>query len=82
MRRASVSVSSYSTEGFGRISQKEKIQFYFRAQGSLTEIHSQFIIAQELNYLKTRDFDVGLDLIKQTSKLLNGLIRAVNKSIK
>lgn len=82
MRRASVSVNSNLAEGFGRLSQKEKIQFYFRAHSSLTEIHSQLIIANELNYVKTKDFEVGLDHIKQTGKLINGLIRAINKHIK
>ena len=35
IRRSSVSVTSNIAEGFGRQTYKEKIQFYYLAQGSL-----------------------------------------------
>ena len=35
MRRAAISVTSNIAEGFGRQGYKEKIQFYYLAQGSL-----------------------------------------------
>jgi four helix bundle protein len=38
MRRAASSITANVAEGFGRRSYKEKLQFYFLAQGSLTEI--------------------------------------------
>ena len=38
MKRAAVSVTSNIAEGFGRQSYKEKVQFYYLAQGSLIEL--------------------------------------------
>jgi four helix bundle protein len=45
MRRAVVSITSNIAEGFSRISNKEKAQFYSIALGSLTEIQNQSYIA-------------------------------------
>ena len=41
MRRSAVSVTSNIAEGFSRRSYKEKTQFYFMAQGSLTELQNK-----------------------------------------
>jgi four helix bundle protein len=74
MQRAAVSVTSNIAEGFGRQTYKEKIQFYYLASGSLTELKSQFLIAKDIGYLKDRDF---LNLITQsdsTHRLLNAFI--------
>lgn len=38
MRRAASSVTANIAEGFGRQTYKEKFQFYYLAQGSLTEL--------------------------------------------
>lgn len=38
MKRAVISISSNIAEGFSRKSAKEKIQFYYIALGSLTEL--------------------------------------------
>lgn len=40
MRRAAVSIPSNIAEGFGRLSAKEKGQFYFVAKGSLAELET------------------------------------------
>ena len=53
IRRAAVSVSSNIAEGFSRYSQKEKIQFYTLALGSLTEIQSQLLLARDLSYISS-----------------------------
>jgi four helix bundle protein len=41
LRRAVISVTSNIAEGFGRQTNKEKVQFYYHANGSLLEIKSQ-----------------------------------------
>jgi four helix bundle protein len=51
MRRAVVSITSNIAEGFGRQSYKEKIQFYYLASASLTELKNQILIAKDLGYL-------------------------------
>ena len=57
MRRASVSVTSNIAEGFGRQSYKDKLRFYYNAQGSLTELKNQLLVAKDVKYLKADDFD-------------------------
>jgi four helix bundle protein len=41
VRRAAISITSNIAEGFGRQGYKEKIQFYYFAQGSLIELKNQ-----------------------------------------
>ncbi len=66
MRRAAISITSNIAEGFGRQSYKEKIHFYYLAQGSLTEIKNQILIAKDVNYLLEKDFLHLSDLSNQT----------------
>jgi len=55
LRRAAVSVPSNISEGAGRNSKKEFIQFLHIALGSLNEIETQLEIAKRLNYLLSID---------------------------
>lgn len=74
MRRAAASVTSNIAEGFGRQSYKEKLQFYFLAQGSLTELKNQILIAKDVGYLNKNNFDSLAIQANQTHKLLQGFI--------
>ena len=77
MRQAAVSVTSNIAEGFGRIGKKEKIQFYYMSQGSLTELQNQLIISRDLNYINRKEFDEIANLTILVHKLLSGLIKSV-----
>jgi four helix bundle protein len=79
LRRAAISVVSNIAEGFGRKNQKEKIGFYYYAQASLQEIHSQIIVAHDLGYVSKQTFERFADEIETTGKLISGLIRSVRK---
>lgn len=74
MRRAASSVTSNIAEGFGRQGYKEKIQFYYLAQGSLTELKNQILIAKDVGYLNERDFKELSEKASATHRLLQGLI--------
>lgn len=77
IRRCVVSISSNIAEGFSRQSKKEKLQFYYTALGSLTELQNQILIARDVNYLGKEMFN---ELAEQTilvSKLINGLIKSL-----
>ncbi len=80
LRRASVSISSNIAEGFSRNSNKEKIQFYYTAKGSLTEVQNQLLISKDLSYLKKESFNtMALQSVK-VSKLIVGLIKSLKLS--
>lgn len=74
MRRAASSVTSNIAEGFGRQGYKEKIQFYYLAQGSLTELKNQLIIARDVGYLKESQWKELFEQSNQTHRLLQGLL--------
>ncbi len=75
LQRASVSITSNIAEGFGRQGIKEKIQFYYLAQGSLTEVKNQLILSKDLNYISKKEFDVIMEILVTSHKLLQGLIK-------
>jgi four helix bundle protein len=82
MRRAVLSITSNIAEGFGRQGYKEKIQFYYLAQGSLTELKNQILVAKDVGYLDKDDLK---DLVEQANKshqLLQGLIKKSKNILK
>jgi len=74
MRRAAVSIPSNIAEGAARSSNKEKLQFYFIARGSLSELDTQLEIAQRLGYVQHDLFQETLDALEHVSRLLQGLV--------
>lgn len=55
LRRAAVSVPSNIAEGKGHRSDREFGHFLLHARGSLLEVQTQVMIAQELQYLSVED---------------------------
>lgn len=79
MKRASISVTSNIAEGFGRQGYKEKIQFYYLAQGSLVELKNQLIISFDVGYVSQKNYD-ELRLQADTAHMiLQGLIKSSKK---
>lgn len=74
VRRAVTSVTSNIAEGFGRHSFKEKIRFYYIAQGSLSEAKNHLFVARDLAYISTKEFDTLFQQANTAHKLLQGLI--------
>lgn len=74
LRRCVISITSNIAEGFGRHSYKEKIQFYYQSQGSLTELKNQIYIARDVGYITYEQFDQIIKQADQVHKLLQGLI--------
>ncbi len=73
MRRCVVSVPSNIAEGCGRQSNKETIHFLHIARGSLFELETQLILADDLNYISS-DLKTVLEEIERVKKMLNGFI--------
>ncbi len=75
MRRASVSITSNIAEGFGRQGYKEKIQFFYIAHGSLTELKNQLFIARDLTYISAPEFAKIEAQLALAHRLLQGLLK-------
>jgi four helix bundle protein len=74
MQRAAVSITSNIAEGFGRHGYKEKVQFYYLAHGSLTELKNQIFIARDIGYATPEDTTTLISQLIKTHCLLQGLI--------
>ena len=75
MRRAAISVTANIAEGFGRYQHKDREHFYVMASGSLVELENHYQIAFDLKYLDKKLRMQTEDLINQTGKLLNALLK-------
>ena len=76
MRRAAISVPSNIAEGAARSSRKEFARFLAVARGSLSELDTQIIIAQELGYLGSSE--ALRDRVDGIFRLLAGLIASLS----
>lgn len=77
IRRAAVSIPSNIAEGAARRSSKEFIQFLHVALGSVSEVETQAIIAQRLNYADdTSSIDEQIEIVR---KLILGLVRYLKR---
>lgn len=76
LRRATVSITSCLAEGFSRKTNKDKLNFYKMATGSLSETDNQITIAFDLGYMDKDEYDRLLCLVDSVGRLINGLCRA------
>ena len=77
MRRAAVSVASNIAEGNARQSLRDYLRFLTVARGSLAELETQLIIAEELRML--HESTVVMHAIQETRRILQGLIDSLRK---
>ncbi len=78
IRRAAVSVPSNIAEGKGQRSDKEFAQFLFHARGSLLELQTQLMIAEELQYLSEAEAQRLLAVAEGVGRALSGLINSLH----
>jgi four helix bundle protein len=78
LRRAAVSVPSNIAEGKGHRSDREFGHFLLHARGSLLEVQTQVMIAQELQYLQSEEAQRLLASADSIGRSLNSLINSIN----
>ncbi len=77
LRRSAVAIPSKIAEGHERLSTGDYRQFLGHALGSLMEIETQILIAENLCYLE-KDKSAGLlERTSELGKILNGLLRSL-----
>jgi four helix bundle protein len=77
IRRAAVSVPGNIAEGKGHHSDKEFAHFLFHARGSLLELQTQLLIAEELQYLTNEETQRLLAGAEGVGRALSGLINSL-----
>jgi four helix bundle protein len=78
-RRAATSVPANIAEGWGRGTAGECIQFLLITRGSLMEVETHLIIAQELGYLPPEQLRSCQMLVERIGQMLNRLVQALRR---
>jgi four helix bundle protein len=79
LRRAVISVPSNIAEGQGRLSTGKFRQFLGNARGSLMEVETQILVAQDLGYLEQNQSQSLLSATAEVGRILNGLLASLPK---
>jgi four helix bundle protein len=82
IRRAAVSVAANIAEGAGRDSAKEFGHFLSNAQGSVSEIATELLIAHRLSFLKTGVYEGLSATLDSIGRMIVGLSRHLRTKVK
>ncbi|WP_035303476.1 four helix bundle protein [Brevundimonas aveniformis] len=74
VRRAAVSVPSNIAEGCARRATGDFVRFLSIARGSLAEVETQMLLAEQLSYLSTEALEPLLQSSDEISRMLASLI--------
>lgn len=77
LQRSAVLVPSNIAEGHGRNSNKEFHHFLGVALGSLAELETQLILAQQVDYLTEELINPVLQISDEVGKMLKGLQKSL-----
>jgi four helix bundle protein len=79
LRRAAVSIAALIAEGHGRYSLIDFRHYLRQARGSTQEVETELLIAARQNYISSEHADSLVARTGQVSRLLNGLIRSIER---
>ena len=79
IRRAAVSGTSNTAEGFARGGNRELIQFLSLAKGSVAEVKDQLYCALDENYVSREQFE-DFRIAESTSRLIGGFMSYLRNS--
>ncbi len=80
IRRAAVSIPANIAEGAARQSSKEFAHFLSNAQGSASELETELLIAQRLEYLGSGGYFEMRNELESVGRMLVGLARNVRRN--
>ena len=80
LRRAGVSVPSNIAEGKCHHTNRDFVRFLRHARGSLAEIETQILIAQQRKYLPDATTTKLTERLDELGRILSGLINSLQKS--
>ena len=81
MQRAAVSIPSNIAEGHARNSTKEFLHFLFIALGSIAELETQMILAERLNYIKSKESIMMQKKLDELGKMIRGLQKSLKAKL-
>jgi four helix bundle protein len=79
IRRSAVSIPSNIAEGAARKSGNEFKQFLHIAMSSASELDTQLLISNNLNYITGKEYDELSSKLSSISRMLQGLIKSIDK---
>jgi four helix bundle protein len=81
IRRAAISIMSNIAEGYERRGDNEFRRFLIIAKGSLGEVRTQLIIANDVGLLTDEDYSNLSTSAKEVGRMLNGFIKYIAQSV-
>jgi len=81
IRRASVSVPANIAEGHGREHTRSPIQFLRVAQGSLKELETHLMLAEQVNLAPAAALAPAYAMTDEIGRMLRALIRALQEKL-
>lgn len=81
IRRAAVSVASNIAEGHGRETPGEFARFLRIFRGSLAEIHTQLLLAEQLGFAVGQDYPKLYVDIEELGRMLRGMQKALDSQL-
>lgn len=81
MRRAVVSIPSNISEGYGRNSTREYIQFLSIARGSCFELETQLQACVRIKYLTEEQIKISSDLLAEIIRMMLSIISSLKNKI-
>jgi four helix bundle protein len=81
LQRAAISVPANIAEGHTRGTTKEFLRFITIAHGSLAEVETMLIVANDLQYIDNNKFDQLTTLCDSTGKMLGALRRTLARKL-
>ncbi|MDD3458572.1 MAG: four helix bundle protein [Weeksellaceae bacterium] len=81
IKRASVSIPSNITEGYGRNKKKSFNHFINISRGSLYELETQLLLSKELEFIADDEsYNEILNLINEESKMINSFSKKITNN--